>query len=401
MIKVKDIQQAQRLLQKLIDPSPLIRSFHLSEVTGLEIYLKLENLQRTGSFKIRGAYNKIGSLSEEERKKGVLTASAGNHGQGVAFASSLYGVESLIVMPEKCPLNKISAVKAAAGRIILHGATFDDCYNYALELKNNTGMTFIHSFDDPFVMAGQGTIGLEIFKSLPEVDNVIVPIGGGGLIAGIATAIKALRPKTIVTGVEPAKAPSMTCSLQRGEIISLSHVDTIADGIAVKRVGALPFEIVRKLVDEVITLEEEEIAASILVLMEREKLVAEGAGAVSVGSLLFHADKIKGRKVVAVISGGNIDVNIIERIIERGLIKTGRLMRLSVELPDTPGSLARLTGILAEKKTNIMQILHNRLDTKLPLGKAQVELNLETRGSDHVEEIMEALKKEDYLARLL
>lgn len=401
MIELKEIQQAQRLLQKLIDPSPLIRSFYLSETTGLEVRLKLENLQKTGSFKIRGAYNKIGLLSEEERKRGVITASAGNHGQGVAFAASLYGIDSLIIMPEKCPLNKVSAVKAAGGKIILHGENFDDCYSYAMGLKNSTGMTFIHGFDDPQVIAGQGTIGLEILKQLPEVDNIIVPVGGGGLIAGIAIAVKALRPDTVITGVEAAKAPSMYLSLQQGAIVSLSQAESIADGIAVKKVGTLPFAIVGKLVDEVITLEEEEIAAAILVLMEKEKLVAEGAGAVSVGALLFHAEKIKGHKVVALISGGNIDVNMMERIIERGLIKTGRLMRLSVDLPDTPGSLARLAAILAEKKTNILQIFHNRLDTKLPLGRARVELYLEARGHDHVKEIVEALAEGDYLTQQL
>ncbi len=401
MISLKDIQDARKGLESAIHNTPLIFSSSLSKIAGFDIHLKLENLQKTGSFKIRGAYNKIANLKSSRKKKGVVTASAGNHAQGVAFVAGRFGIKSTIVMPENASFAKQEATRGYGAELLLNGDTFEESFRYAREIEKRKDAVFIHAFDDKDVIAGQGTIGLEILDALPSVGTVIVPIGGGGLISGISIAIKEQNPGIKIIGVEAEGASSVSLSVKAGEIKEIESASTIADGTAVKRVGNITFPLIQRYVDEIVTVEEEEIAAAILLLMERKKIIVEGAGALPLAALLHGKVMIKCNSAVLVLSGGNIDVNIIERIIEKGLVKSGRLIRLDIELMDVPGSLAKLTSLIAKNRANILHISHDRLSKEVPIRKTRVRLSLETKGYEHIDGILNGLKEKGYIAKIV
>lgn len=393
MLTIDKIFHASLVLKDIIRPTPLARAYGFSQ--DFELYFKPENLQRTGSFKLRGSGYKIAQLSDEEKAKGVIACSAGNHAQGVALAASKCGISSLICLPETAPLSKIEATKGFGAEVCLVPGVYDDAYKKALELKEEYGYTFVHPFDDENVIAGQGTIGLEILSDLEDIDAVIVPIGGGGLIAGIAFAIKSLRPSVKVYGVQAAGAPSMFRSIQEGKIGTLDSVSTIADGIAVKRPGDLTYELVSKYVDDIATVTEDEICAAILKLIEKQKMIAEGAGAVSVAAAMFHKFPLEGKKVVSVISGGNIDVTSLNRVIERGLMKSGRIASLMIELADMPGRLKDVSRIIADCGGNITEVHHERGSTQ-NIKDCFLRVDMETRNYDHVEQIKQALRAEGF-----
>lgn len=401
MVTLKDIQRANTWLKGVVHPTPLIPSHSLNNSERVKVYLKLESLQKTGSFKLRGAYNKIVHLPPDRRSRGVVTASAGNHAQGVAYAASLFSIPAVIVMPERTPLIKISATKGYGAEVVLRGANFDEACGHARHLMEERDLVFIPAFDDEEVIAGQGTVGLEIFRDLPEVKTVVVPIGGGGLISGLAIALKEANPRVRVIGVEAVGAASMYRSIRNGAPKEIEMVKTIADGIAIKKPGKITFPLVQRYVDEIVLVEEEEIAGAVLAFMEKEKLLVEGAGAVSLAALMEGKVNVRDGQVVLVVSGGNIDVNTIARIIEKGLVKSGRLLRLSLELEDVPGTLNHLTSILARKQANVLHIIHDRLSKTLPLGVTELELDLETRGSEHSQEIIAALVADGYFPRLI
>ena len=361
-----------------------------------EVHLKTENLQVTGSFKVRGAAYKISQLSDEEKAKGVIACSAGNHAQGVALAATKNGIKSLICLPDGAPISKVEATRKYGADICLVEGVYDDAYNRALQLKDEKGYTFIHPFNDEDVIAGQGTIGLEILEQLPDVDVVIVPIGGGGLISGVAFAIKALNPKVKVYGVQAAGAPSMLKSVSDGKIVKLYEVSTIADGIAVKEPGDVTFDMCQKYVDGIVTVSEDEIAAAILALIEQQKLIAEGAGAVSVAAAMFNKVDIKGKKVCCLVSGGNIDVTILSRVIKRGLLKSGRTYSLTIELLDKPGQLKGVADTIASEGGNIISVHHERASEGSDINGCYLRLVLETRNFEHIEAIKNALISKGY-----
>jgi threonine dehydratase len=378
----------------------MLYSDAISRFTGREVYLKLENLQKTGSFKVRGAYYKLYQLSQSVKRRGVVAASAGNHAQGVAFASSLLGIRSTIVMPEGASLAKQMATRSYGGEVILFGQDMEESLNYARKLEKE-GRYFIHPFDDEQVIAGQGTIGLEILEEVPGVEAIIIPVGGGGLISGIATIAKKRRPRVKIIGVQAAHAPSAFYSWRRKEIVEVKVKPTLADGIALRRIGEYTFPIIEKKVDDIITVEEDESASAILMLMERKRVVAEGAGATPLAALSSKRGRIGKRKVVLVISGGNIDVNLLDRVIEKGLSQTGRVVRFGVLLRDVPGALAKLSSLIAEYKANILHIVHERTAKDIPIGFSKVILVLETRGREHIHEIERGLKKDGYPIQML
>ncbi|BCJ88471.1 threonine ammonia-lyase [Effusibacillus dendaii] len=397
MLQLDDFQAARQKLSDIIHLTPLEHSHTYSKMTHNDIYLKMENLQRTGAFKIRGATNKILSLTEEERKRGVIAASAGNHAQGVAYAASRLGIPCTIVMPEGAPLTKVEATSSYGAKIVLHGANYDASYQYALQLQQANGMTFVHAFDDEAVIAGQGTISLEILEQLPDADIIVTPIGGGGLAAGVALAAKLVKPNIQVIGVEAEGAANMLTSLKSGRVETLDHVETIADGIQVKRPGDLPFELVRKYVDQVVTVGDEQIMKAMLLLMERSKLIVEGAGAVGLAAMLDSKIHCIGKKIVVLLSGGNVDVNLLSKIIERGLVEAGRYLRLVTIVPDRPGILLTMAKIFAEEKSNVISIHHHRHGERIVLGQAEVEINLETRDRSHIERILRRLSEEGFI----
>jgi threonine dehydratase len=396
----EEIEWAQNRIRKVVFRTPMLYSDTISKMTGKEVFLKLENLQKTGSFKIRGAYYKLSQLSPSVRKRGVIAASAGNHAQGVAFASSLLGIRSTIVMPEGASIAKQMATRSYGGEVVLFGQDINESLRYVKKLEEK-GRYFIHPFDDKQVIAGQGTIGLEILEEVPGVEAIVVPIGGGGLISGIATIVKKRRPEVKIVGVQAAHAPSAFYSWKKKEIVEVKVKPTLADGIALRRVGENTFPIIEKKVDDIIPVEENEIASAILMLMERKRVVAEGAGAAPLAALLSRAGRIGGRKVVLVISGGNIDVNLLDRIIEKGLSQTGRIVRIGLVLRDAPGALARLSNLVAEYKANILHIIHERTASDIPIGSSKVILVLETRGPEHIREIKKGLKKGNYPIQVL
>lgn len=361
-----------------------------------EVHLKTENLQVTGSFKVRGAAYKISQLSEEEKKKGVIACSAGNHAQGVALAATKNGIKSLICLPDGAPISKVEATRKYGADICLVEGVYDDAYNRALQLKEEMGYTFIHPFNDEDVIAGQGTIGLEILEQLPDVDVVIVPVGGGGLISGVAFAIKSLNPKVKVYGVQASGAPSMLRSIADGKIEKLDTVSTIADGIAVKEPGDVTFEMCQKYVDGIVSVTEDEIAAAILALIEQQKLIAEGAGAVSVAAAMFNKVDVKGKKVCCLVSGGNIDVTILSRVIKRGLLKSGRTYSLTIELIDKPGQLKGVADTIAELGGNVISVHHERASEGSDINGCYLRLLLETRNFEHIEAIKNALTERGY-----
>lgn len=358
---------------------------------GTELYLKTENLQNTGSFKVRGAYYKMSRLSDEEKAKGVIACSAGNHAQGVALAAQKNGIKSVICLPDSAPISKVEATRSYGAEICLVDGVYDDAYAKALELRDEMGYTFIHPFDDPDVIAGQGTIALELIEQLPDMDAVIVPIGGGGLISGIAYTIKKLNPNVKVYGVQAAGAPSMLNSINDEHIEKLDSVFTIADGIAVKEPGSLTYEICSKYVDEIVTVTDDEISAAILALMEKHKLVTEGAGAVSVAAAMFDKIDLKGKKTVCILSGGNIDVTILSRVINRGLLMSGRNCQLNIELIDKPGQLLSVSRIIAEHGGNVTAVHHEHLGAGSDVNGCYLRVTLETRNFEHIEQIKNAL----------
>ncbi|MEO1942622.1 MAG: threonine ammonia-lyase [Campylobacterales bacterium] len=391
-VPLEEIREAQRRLKGITYRTPFAYASVLSQKVGNEIYLKKENLQLTGAFKLRGAFNKIASLSEEQRQKGVIAASAGNHAQGVAYSASYFKIPAKIVMPEATPLTKVGGVKEYGGEVILAGDNYDEAYQYAVKLAKEEGLEFIHPFADRQVIAGQGTIGLEMLEEVPELDYLIVPIGGGGLISGIGSAAKQLNKYIRVIGVTAKGAPAMRLSFMSGTVQDSTYVKTIADGIAVKNTDPLTFSIIQEVVDDIVEVDDEEIANAILFLMERQKIVVEGAGAVGVAALLHHKIKFSSpKKVGVVVSGGNIDVTMLNLIIEKGLLKSYRKMKLIVTLVDKPGALQRLTEILAKEQANIVAIGYDRTDLNLAIGEANVSIALETKGYEHQEAIKRAL----------
>ncbi|MCI7692430.1 MAG: threonine ammonia-lyase [Oscillospiraceae bacterium] len=394
MLTLDSIYKASHVLKEVIRRTDLIKAPKINPAA--EVYLKPENLQVTGSFKVRGAYYRISQLSEAEREKGVIACSAGNHAQGVALAATKAGIKSLICLPDGAPISKVEATKAYGAEVCLVPGVYDDAYNKALQLRDEKGYTFIHPFDDENVIAGQGTIGLEILDDLPDADAVVVPIGGGGLISGVAFAIKQLNPKIKVYGVQAAGAPSMFNSIHDNKIERLESVATLADGIAVKEPGKNTFELCRKYVDEIVTVSEDEISGAILALIEQQKLIAEGAGAVSVAAVMFNKIPVEGKKVVCVVSGGNIDVTILNRVIRRGLVKSGRSGMLNIELVDKPGQLLGVSQIIAQHGGNVTAVRHERADENPDINGCFLRIHLETRNSEHLEEIRSALIEAGY-----
>ena len=397
MIDVAEIEAARQRLGSAIDQTPCELSRTLSDVTGTRCFVKLENLQMTGSFKERGAANLLLQLDPAERTRGVITASAGNHGFAVAFHASRLGIPAVIVMPEWAPLIKVSSARRFGAEVILAGANFDEAYMRACEIEQARGLVFVHPFDDARVIAGQGTVGLEILDQCPEVDAVLIPVGGGGLIAGMATALKARRERITVIGVQSAALPGMVRSMEAGVRTPVPAAATVADGIAVREVGHLTLDIARKFVDRVVTVSEEELANAVLRLLEIEKNVVEGAGAAPLAALLNRPLGLEGSTVVLVLSGGNIDVTMLARIIERGLVKDGRMVRLGIVLRDRPGALARLTDVIAEERGNIVQIEHDRAFSRwVAIGETEVEVTLETSGRPHIDALIARLRAADY-----
>lgn len=391
MLTLDRIYHAAFVLKEAARKTDLIAAPNLSN--GTQVYLKTENLQVTGSFKLRGAYYKISQLSPEQKAKGIIACSAGNHAQGVALAATKSGIPSTICMPDGAPISKVENTKRLGAQVCLVKGAYDDAYAYACELQKKTGATFIHPFDDDEVIAGQGTIGLEILDQLPDVDAVIVPIGGGGLISGVAYAIKSLRPECKIYGVQAAGAPSMFNSVHEHAQVTLDDVSTFADGIAVKHPGDTTFALVEQYVDEVVTVSEDEIAAAILALIEKQKLIAEGAGAVSVAAAMFGKLPLEGKKAVCLISGGNIDVNILSRVITRGLVMSGRNANLTIALEDKPGQLQGVSEIISRCGANIVSVHHDRADTSMAITSCFLKLGLETRDHAQIEQIRTELSK--------
>ncbi len=391
-----DVRAARARLDGSIHLTPCAHSQTLSTMTGARVFVKLENLQMTGSFKERGAANTLLQLGSAERRRGVVTASAGNHGLAVAFHAARLGIAAVIAMPAWAPLRKIAWARRHGAEVVLHGENYDEAYARAVEIEVERGLVFIHPFDDPRVIAGQGTIGLELAEQVPDLDAVLVPVGGGGLIGGVGLALKALRPGARVIGVQAEETPAMQAALAAGQRVVVPAASTIADGIAVRRVGEHTFDLARRYVDEVVSVGEEEIANAILLLLEIEKTVVEGAGAVALAALVNRRVALSGKTVVLLLSGGNIDVNVVAQIIERGLVKDGRLARFSVLLRDRPGALARLTAVVAEARANVLQIRHDRAFSPARVGESQVELTLETSGRDQIDAIKRHLTDAGY-----
>ena len=383
------IYHAAFVLKDIIRKTDVIAAPELNP--DANIILKTENLQVTGSFKVRGAAYKISQLSEEEKARGVIACSAGNHAQGVALAATKAGAKSLICLPDNAPLSKIEATKKYGADVCLVPGVYDDAYNKALELRDSEGYTFVHPFNDEDVIAGQGTIGLEILEQVPDVDAVIVPVGGGGLISGVAYAIKALNPNVKVYGVQAAGAPSMVKSVKEDKIKKLASVSTIADGIAVKEPGDLTFDIVSQYVDELVTVTDDEVAAAILALIEQQKLCAEGAGAVSVAAAMFNKVPVAGKKVVCLVSGGNIDVTILSRVIDRGLLKSGRTLSIQVNLVDKPGQLQGVANCIADAGGNVTYINHEKATEDMSITDAYLRITMETKNFEHIDSILTAL----------
>ncbi len=396
MITIHDIERARARINDSIYKSPCAHSETFSHLTGNKVFFKLDNLQMTGSFKERGALNKILSLTDEEKRRGVIAASAGNHAQGVAYHATRNQLKSTIVMPQAAPLFKVTRTREYGAEVVLHGASYDEAYEEAKRLCAERQLTFIHAFDDDAVMAGQGTIGLELLEQNPYLDAVLVPIGGGGMISGIAVAMKETNPRVQIIGVQTARLPSMKRAVEEQAPLTLPAASTIADGIAVRRAGARTLPVVAKYVDDIVTVDEEEIANAILLLLEREKTVAEGAGAVGLAALVQHKTRLREKKVAVLVGGGNIDVNLLSRIIERGLVKDGRLVRLRVRIPDHPGALHKLTGLIANVRANILDVHHNRAFSRVDLGETSVDVTLETRGPDHIADLMRLLDENKY-----
>jgi threonine dehydratase len=397
MLSLDDVLAARDRVAKTTRHTPLEYSHTFSAMTGADIHLKLELFQRTGAFKLRGATNRIATLSASERENGVVTASAGNHAQGVALAANRIGVGSTIVMPEHAPISKVKATRSYGGDVVLHGEDYDEAAERAHEIEREQGRTYVHAFDDEYVMAGQGTIGLEIYGDLPEVETVVVPIGGGGLISGIATALKGQDESIRVVGVQAEGAASVAESLEKGERVERDGVETIADGIATRTVGERTFELIQERVDEVVTVSDSEIAVALTTLLERSKTLTEGAGAVALAAITERKfDYADDETMVPALCGGNIDLNTLTNVIMRGLVETGRYLRIRTVLKDRPGALEELVGVISDLDANIYAIEHDRTNRDVTMNDAEVELDLETRGPDHVEALLSALREAGY-----
>ncbi len=396
MIDIADIEAARARIRDAIYCSPCPASETLGELTGTRCHVKLENLQMTGSFKERGALAKLATLGAGERARGVIAASAGNHGLAVAYHAQRLGIAVTIVMPEWAPLIKVTHCRRHGATVVLTGQDYDEAYAEARRREAATGAVFVHPFDDPSVIAGQGTIGLELLEQVPDLDAVVVPVGGGGLVGGVALAVKSRAPRIEVIGVQAAALPAMRQALERGGPTELPPAPTIADGIAVRRVGALTYELARRYVDEVVVVDEGEIANAILLLLEIEKTVVEGAAATTLAAVLNKKVALAGKRVALVLSGGNIDVNTVSRVIEKGLVKDGRLVRLAVLLVDRPGALARLCAVVAAQRANILEIGHNRAFTAARIGETEVVLTLETSGREQIDAVADALRAAGY-----
>ncbi len=395
-LDVAAVEAARARLRGAIYQTPCPYSQTLSELTGTQCHVKLENLQMTGSFKERGAANLLLQLDETERRRGVVAASAGNHGLAVAFHAARLGIPATIVMPTHAPLVKVTSARRSGAEVVLHGENYDEAYERARALQAERGAVFVHPFDDARVIAGQGTLGLELLEQVEALDAVVVPVGGGGLITGVALALKAHRPAVRVIGVQAAATPAMQRALQAGERVRVPAGATIADGIAVRQVGETTFALAARLVDDIVTVDEEELANAVLLLLEIEKTVVEGAGAAPLAALLNRSLGLARRRVALVLSGGNIDVTMLARIIERGLVKDGRLVRLGVALQDRPGALARLTALIAEERVNILQIEHDRAFSRQAIGGTEVEVTLETSGRTQIELLKQRLESAGY-----
>lgn len=393
-LEINEIFNAAKVLKKVARHTALVHAPNFKP--GVELWLKPECLQLTGSFKLRGAYYKISQLSDEEKSRGVIACSAGNHAQGVALGATHNGIKALICLPAGAPLSKVEATKGYGADVCLVPGVYDDAYAKALELKDKYGYTFVHPFDDPKVIAGQGTIGLEILEDLPEVEAVVVPVGGGGLISGVAFAIKTLRPGIKVYGVQAEGAPSMAESMKQGHSVHLPSVATIADGICVKEPGVNTFAMCQQYVDEVVTVSDDEVAAAILALIEKQKLVSEGAGAVSVAAVMFDKLPVQGKKVCCLVSGGNIDVNTLNRVITRGLVKSGRFYTAKINLADKPGQLSGVCSVIAQLGGNIISVTHERLDASVEINGCTLRIDMETRNPEHIEQVRQGLRDAGY-----
>jgi len=394
MSKIQDFITAKEKLSKVLLKTGLIHSPIFSKEAGNEVYIKPENLQKTGSFKIRGAYNKITNLSEEEKKKGVIASSAGNHAQGVAYGAKESGIKAIIVMPKSTPLIKVESTKQYGAEVVLHGDVYDDAFKKAKELEEKEGYIFVHPFDDEDVIHGQGTIALEILEELPETDIILVPIGGGGLISGIACAAKILKPEIKIIGVEPDGAASAYEAIKEDKVIELKEANTIADGTAVKKIGNTTFEYIKKYVDEIITVSDYELMESFLLLVEKHKIIAENSGILSLAAL--KKLKEKNKKVVSVVSGGNIDVLMISSMINKGLIRRDRIFNFSVNIPDKPGELAKVVDLIAQQGANVVKLEHNQFKNLSRFKDIELQITVETNGSEHIQNLTQAFEEKGY-----
>ena len=399
MHKLYDFIEARERLGTVIEKTKLIHSNVFSDESGNDVYIKPENLQKTGSFKIRGAYNKIAKLTEEEKTKGVIAASAGNHAQGVAFGAQKLGIKAIIVMPKHTPLIKIEATKRYGAEVILFGDVFDDAYVHARELQKEKGYTFIHPFDDEDVIEGQGTIALEVLEEVPDADIILVPVGGGGLISGIAAASKLKNPQIKIIGVEPEGAASAIEALKNGRVVELEEANTIADGTAVKRIGDTPFEYIKKYVDDIVTVSDYELMEAFLLLVEKHKIIAENSGILSVAGL--KKLDVKGKKIISILSGGNIDVLTISSMINKGLIERGRIFTFSVDLPDKPGQLVTVSKILSGQNANVIRLEHNQFKNLNRFHEVELQVTVETNGEDHIKKIIKNFKEKGYIIERL
>lgn len=393
-MKLQDFTTAREHLQKVLLPTHLIYSPIFSEESGNQIYIKPENLQKTGAFKIRGAYNKINKLTEEEKKRGVIASSAGNHAQGVAYAARELGIKAVIVMPKTTPLIKVQSTKKYGAEVVLYGDVYDDAYQKAKELEAQEGYVFVHPFDDIDVLEGQGTIALEILEEMPDAEVIVVPIGGGGLISGIAAAAKMIKPDIKIIGVEPSGAASATEALKKNKVVTLPEANTIADGTAVKRIGDLTFNCIKQYVDEVVTVDDYELTEAFLLLAEKHKIIAENSGILPLAALKKLSER--GKKVVPIVSGGNIDVLMISSMINKGLISRDRIFNFAVSIPDRPGELAKITHIIADVGANIVKLAHNQFKNLSRFRDKEVLITVETNGTDHIQALVEAFAAKGY-----
>lgn len=397
MMTLEDFEEATEAVKKVILKTNLVYSDYFSEQTGNKVYLKPENMQFTGAYKVRGAYYKISTLSKEERKKGLITASAGNHAQGVAYAAKLYGVPATIVMPTTTPLMKVNRTKGYGAEVVLHGDVYDEACAKALEIAKEKGLTFIHPFDDPVVATGQGTIAMEIVKELPTVDYILVPIGGGGLATGVSTLAKLLNPNIKVIGVEPANAACMSASLKAGKVVTLDSANTIADGTAVKTPGSEIFPYIQKNLDDIITIEDDELIVAFLDMVENHKMVVENSGLLTVAAL--NHIKEKNKRIVSILSGGNMDIITMSSMLQHGLIARDRIFTISVLLPDKPGELVKVATLIANEQGNVVKLEHNQFVSINRNEAVELKITIEAFGTDHKNQIMKALRREGYTAK--